>query len=109
MTTNNVTNTTNSREGIKNTPAEDLEEIGKGGLSGAPLFETSLEFVRYIREKSMGLLPIIAVGGIITPEQAQQMLDAGASLIEVYTGFIYNGPAFAKNIIKYLLNSNKND
>ncbi|MBQ7222903.1 MAG: quinone-dependent dihydroorotate dehydrogenase [Bacteroidales bacterium] len=104
-----ATNTTNSREGIKNTPAEDLEEIGKGGLSGAPLFETSLEFVRYIREKSMGLLPIIAVGGIITPEQAQQMLDAGASLIEVYTGFIYNGPAFAKNIIKYLLNSNKND
>ncbi|MBP5210236.1 MAG: quinone-dependent dihydroorotate dehydrogenase [Bacteroidales bacterium] len=104
-----ATNTTNSRDRIVNTPKADVEKIGRGGLSGAPLFETSLEFVKYIHEKSKGLLPIIAVGGITTPKQAQQMLDAGASLIEVYTGFIYNGPAFAKNIIKYLQKNMLND
>ena len=63
--------------------------------------------MKYIHEKSGGLLPIIAAGGIMTPQQAQEMLDAGAELIEVYTGFIYNGPLFAKRIVKYLKRKKK--
>lgn len=96
-----VGNTTRSREGLK-TPAETLEKIGKGGLSGAPLFEKNLALVRYIHEKTQGGLPIIGVGGINTPQRAQRMLDAGASLIEIYTGFIYEGPAFVHKILKHL-------
>lgn len=96
-----ATNTTRRRDGLK-TPQETLDRINNGGLSGAPLFERSLQFVKHIHDKTEGILPIIAVGGITTPEQAKQMLDAGASLIEVYTGFIYNGPAFARKIVKYL-------
>ncbi len=96
-----ATNTTRSREGLAS-PKESVEAIGDGGLSGAPLFERSLEFVKYISEKTNKQLPIIAVGGIMSPEQAKQMLDAGASLIQIYSGFIYNGPAFVKKINKYL-------
>ena len=58
--------------------------------------------VRYIHEKSGGNLPIVGVGGIMSPEQAGMMLDAGASLIEVYSGFIYEGPAIVRRILKYL-------
>ena len=96
-----ATNTTQSREGLKSSK-EEIEAIGNGGLSGAPLFERSLERVRYIHKKTEGQLPIIAVGGIMTPEQAHQMLQAGASLVEIYSGFIYNGPGFVKEINKYL-------
>ena len=63
--------------------------------------------VRYIHDKTRGSIPIIGVGGIMTPEQAQEMLDAGASLIEVYTGFIYNGPGYVKKILKHLRNVEK--
>ncbi|MBQ1169036.1 MAG: quinone-dependent dihydroorotate dehydrogenase [Bacteroidales bacterium] len=101
-----ATNTTHSRDGLK-TPLKSVRAIGQGGLSGAPLFEKSLATVKYIHEKSGGLLPIIAAGGIMTPQQAQEMLDAGAELIEVYTGFIYNGPLFAKRIVKYLKRKKK--
>ena len=94
-------NTTRSREGL-NTDKETLERIGEGGLSGAPLFKRSIEFVRYIHRKTEGQLPIIAVGGIMSPRQAEEMLNAGASLIQVYTGFIYKGPALPKRINKYL-------
>ena len=79
-----------------------IDAIGNGGLSGAPLFERTLERVKYIYEKTEGKLPIIASGGVMTPIQAQQLLEAGASLVEVYTGFIYNGPSFAKKIINHL-------
>ena len=96
-----ATNTTQSREGLKSSK-EEVEAIGNGGLSGAPLFERSLERVKYIHKKTEGQLPIIAVGGIMTPEQAHQMLQAGASLVEIYSGFIYNGPGFVKDINKYL-------
>lgn len=58
--------------------------------------------VKYIHQKSKGLIPIIACGGIMTPQQAKEMLDAGASLIEIYTGFIYKGPAMVRNIVNYL-------
>ncbi len=96
-----ATNTTRSREGLKSNENR-VKEIGDGGLSGAPLFERSLEFVKYISQKTNRQLPIIAVGGIMTPENAKQMLDAGASLIQVYSGFVYNGPSFVKQINKHL-------
>ncbi len=96
-----ATNTTRSRENLK-TFEERVSFIGEGGLSGAPLFIKSLEMVRYINNKTKGQLPIIAVGGIMTPAQAGEMLKAGASLVQVYTGFIYNGPGFVKRILKYL-------
>ena len=79
-----------------------MKSIGNGGLSGAPLHERSLEFIRYIHDKTNGLLPIVGVGGIMTPQQAKDMLDAGASLIQLYSGFIYNGPGFVRKILKYL-------
>ena len=96
-----ATNTTNSREGLK-VSDEKIQSIGNGGLSGAPLFERSLETVKYIHKKTDGQLPIIAVGGIMSPEQAHKMLQAGASLVQIYSGFIYNGPGFVKDINKYL-------
>jgi len=94
-------NTTRKREGLKASQSQ-LGKIGKGGLSGAPLYKKTLDTVRYIHQKTEGNLPIIASGGISTPEQAQEMLDAGASLIEIYTSFIYEGPSAAKNILKHL-------
>lgn len=96
-----ATNTTRTREGLKTDP-EKVKALGEGGMSGAPLFEKSIEMVRYIYKKTNGTLPIIAVGGITTPERAKMMLDAGASLIQIYSGFIYNGPGFVKKILKYL-------
>ncbi len=95
-------NTTTSRDGLQTAPAE-VEAIGNGGLSGAPLAQKAIERVRYIHEKTQGRLPIIGVGGIMTPDDAVNMLKAGASLIQVYTGFIYNGPGFAKQILKKLV------
>jgi dihydroorotate dehydrogenase len=94
-------NTTVTREGL-HTPAARVEAIGKGGLSGAPLTATAIERVRYIHAKTQGQVPIIGVGGIMTPDDAVHMLAAGASLVQVYTGFIYNGPAFVKKILKRL-------
>ena len=81
---------------------ETVKEIGNGGLSGAPLFEKSLETVKYINKKTDGLITIIAVGGIETPQQAEQMLKAGASLVQIYSGFIYEGPGLVKRINKHL-------
>lgn len=94
-------NTTRSRDGLT-IPEDRIKEIGKGGMSGAPLHKKNLEMVRYISEKTGGKLPVIGVGGIMTPQQAKEMLDAGASLVEIYSGFIYEGPAFVENILKYL-------
>lgn len=95
-------NTTRSREGLTTISQEKIEEIGNGGLSGAPLHKKNLELVRYVHDKSGGKLPIVGVGGIMTPEDAKEMLDAGASLVEIYSGFIYEGPALIKRIIKHL-------
>lgn len=96
-----ATNTTTSRDGLK-TPKNQLDTIGNGGLSGAPLYERSKEMVKYIHTKSKGLLPVIACGGIMSPRQAAEMLEAGASLVEIYTGFIYRGPAIVKKIVTAL-------
>jgi dihydroorotate dehydrogenase len=90
-------NTTISRAGL-NTPQSDVEAIGMGGLSGAPLRQRATEVIKYIHTNSKGSIPIIASGGIFTAADAREKLDAGASLVQVYTGFIYEGPAIAKNI-----------
>ena len=95
-------NTTRGREGLT-VEQEKIDEIGNGGMSGAPLFRKSIALVRYISEKSMGKLPIIGVGGIMSGEQARQMLDAGASLVEIYSGFIYEGPSLVKKINSHIL------
>ena len=96
-----ATNTTIDRSGLQ-TPKEEVEAIGNGGLSGAPLTKRSTEVIRYIREKAGPGLPIIGVGGIMCAEDAQAKLDAGANLVQVYSGFAYNGPNFAKQICKGL-------
>ncbi len=95
-------NTTRSREGLDSLSAEQIEAIGNGGMSGAPIYKKNLELVRYIHDKTNGMLPIIGVGGIMSPEQAEEMMDAGASLVEIYSGFIYEGPGLVKRILKHL-------
>ena len=95
-------NTTRSRDGLTTISQEKIEEIGNGGMSGAPVHKKHLALVRYVHEKSEGKLPIIGVGGIMSPEDAKEMIDAGASLVEIYSGFIYEGPALVKKIIKHL-------
>lgn len=97
-----ATNTTTSREGLL-TDNETIEKIGNGGLSGKPLTKRSTEIIKYLTEKSNGTIPIIGVGGIMSVEDALEKLDAGAKLIQLYTGFIYEGPGFVKEINKALL------
>ena len=94
-----------SREGLDTKP-EKLEKIGDGRLSGAPLFKKNLELVKYIHTQTKGRLPIIGCGGIMNPQDAAQMLEAGASLIEICSGLIYNGPSLVKKINKYLISHN---
>lgn len=96
-----ATNTTISRENLK---SENQKEIG--GLSGKPLAKRSTEVIRFLSEKSNKAFPIIGVGGIHTPEDALEKLEAGASLVQLYTGFIYEGPKLIKQINKRILNSN---
>ena len=97
-----ATNTTTSREGLTNYTSTEIEKIGNGGLSGKPLTVRSTEVIRYISQKTNGKLPIIGVGGIMSVTDAKEKLDAGASLIQIYTGFIYEGPGFVKNIVNSL-------
>lgn len=100
-----ATNTTIDRSNLQ-TPATDVEAIGAGGLSGKPLRERATEVIRYLHNKSGGQFPIIAVGGIYTAADAIEKLNAGAALVQVYTGFIYEGPAIAKNICKGIIQKN---
>ena len=97
-----ATNTTISREGLQ-TPAAEVDAIGAGGLSGRPLRQRATEVIRYIHTHSQGSIPIIAVGGIFTAADAREKLEAGASLVQVYTGFIYEGPGIVKKICKGLV------
>ncbi|HEX6333026.1 MAG TPA: quinone-dependent dihydroorotate dehydrogenase [Flavisolibacter sp.] len=92
-----ATNTTISRDSLR-TDAKRVERIGNGGLSGLPLKERSTEMIRYIHQKTSGTIPIIGSGGIFTAADAQQKLNAGASLVEIWTGFIYEGPGLMKRI-----------
>jgi dihydroorotate dehydrogenase len=98
-----ATNTTISREGLK-TSKVTIESIGAGGLSGKPVKNRSTEVIRYLSKKSNKSFPIIGVGGIHSAEDAIEKLEAGASLIQLYSGFIYEGPALVKRINKALLN-----
>jgi dihydroorotate dehydrogenase len=98
-----ATNTTISREGLKT----DAAPFGNGGLSGKPVLKRSTEVLKYLFDKSGGSFPIIASGGIHSVEDAMEKLDAGACLIELYTGFIYEGPILIKKINKEILRRRK--
>lgn len=94
-----ATNTTISREGLQTTN-DEIQTIGAGGLSGKPVEERSTAVVSYIHQKTNGSIPVIGSGGIFSGEDAKNKIDAGAALIEVWTGFIYEGPFIVRNICK---------
>lgn len=98
-----ASNTTISRSNLK-TNATRIEEIGMGGLSGKPLTKRSTEVIAYLSKKSNKSFPIIGVGGIHSADDAIEKLNAGASLVQLYTGFIYEGPALIKAINKRIIN-----
>ncbi len=93
-----ATNTTLSREGL-NHP----NKLETGGLSGKPLTQRSTEVIRYLHQKSKAAFPIIGVGGIHSPQDALDKLAAGATLVQLYTGFIYEGPGLIRNINRAIL------
>ncbi len=93
-------NTTLNRDNLSRASKLKSEKIGAGGLSGLPAKNRSTEIVQYIAQKTKGQVPIIASGGIFSGVDAKEKIDAGASLIQVWTGFIYEGPAIVKNICK---------
>jgi dihydroorotate dehydrogenase len=101
-----ATNTTIKRDGLK---TQWLPQTGSyitqeaGGISGAPLKERSTEVIRWIHQNTQGQLPIIGVGGIFTADDAWEKITAGACLIQVYTGWIYEGPGMVKSILAGLL------
>ncbi len=96
-----ATNTTISRGNLI-TATDIVETAGAGGLSGKPLKDKSTEVIRYLTQKSSGKIPIIGVGGIHAPEDALEKINAGASLVQLYTGFIYEGPGLIKKINRKL-------
>ncbi len=93
-------NTTLDRSSLSQTSKIKCEEIGAGGLSGLPAKKRSTAIVQYITQKTKGQIPIIASGGIFTGADAKEKINAGASLVQVWTGFIYEGPVIVKNICK---------
>jgi dihydroorotate dehydrogenase len=99
-----ATNTTISRENLQ-TSKNEIESIGMGGLSGKPLSKRSTDVIRYLAEKSNKSFPIIGVGGIHSENDALQKIAAGADLIQLYTGFVYEGPGLIKRINLKLKNS----
>jgi dihydroorotate dehydrogenase len=101
-----ATNTTISRDSLQ-TDKSTAEQAGKGGLSGLPIKDRSTEVIRYLAEKSGKAFPIIGVGGIFTAADALEKLEAGADLVQVYTGFIYEGPLIAKRINKAIVKAAK--
>ncbi len=96
-----ATNTTIDRSGLV-TAAEELEQIGAGGLSGKPVSNRSTEVIRYLVQNGKNAFPVVGVGGIQNAADAQEKLNAGAALVQVYTGFIYEGPAIARKICRRL-------
>lgn len=97
-----ATNATTTPFELKSSQKE-LRKIGVGAVSGAPLTNRSIEVVRRIHERCNGTYPIIGVGGLMTGEDVKRMLEAGATLVQVYTGFVYNGIGFAGSLCKSLL------
>jgi len=101
-----ATNTTTRRDGLQTRILESTKkaiEEEAGGISGAPLKQRSTEIIRFIWRETEGKLPIIGVGGIFTPSDAWEKIAAGASLLQVYTGWIYQGPWLVPSILKGLL------
>ena len=96
-----ATNTTIQRNNLK---SKNMNE--SGGLSGKPILERSNEVIRYISEKSKGSIPIIGVGGIHSAQDAIDKINAGADLVQIYTGFIYEGPSLIRSINKALVEMN---
>lgn len=96
-----ATNTTIERSNLT-TPKSQINNIGNGGLSGSALKRRSTEVIRYLHEHSKGTIPIIGVGGISKPEDAIEKLDAGAKLVQVYSGLVYEGPNLVRKINKKL-------
>ncbi len=92
-------NTTSTRKNLSYSE-DEINAIGNGGLSGQPLRDRATEIIRHIHKQTQGKLPIIAAGGIMTAKDAKEKLDAGASLVQIFTGFIYEGPVLIKDIVK---------
>jgi len=101
-----ATNTTINREHLFLSQPE-IDRIGEGGLSGKPLETRSNEIIRYLRNKLSDQIPIIGVGGIMNESDVFRKLDAGASLVQLYTGFIYEGPGIVKKINRALVHRDK--
>lgn len=99
-----ASNTTLSRENLKST-SELTDQAG--GLSGKPLRARATEVIRFLHQKSQGAFPIIGVGGIHSPEDAWEKLEAGATLVQIWTGFIYEGPGLIKRINEFIVNKSK--
>ncbi|MFI3286071.1 MAG: quinone-dependent dihydroorotate dehydrogenase [Rikenellaceae bacterium] len=97
---------TRLRDNLK-TSQTSLSKIGVGRLSGAPLRKRALEVVRYIHQRTDGAYPIIGAGGLMSPSDVREMLDAGASLVQLYSGFIYEGPSLVKKICQSLIKEDK--
>lgn len=97
-----ATNTTISRNGL-GLALDELDKIGAGGLSGKPLTQRSTEVIRYLKQQSGNAFPVIGVGGIHSAKDALEKLDAGADLIQLYTGFVYHGPKLIHEINNALL------
>ena len=93
-----ATNTTVNRDQMS-TKQTQLEKIGNGGLSGKPLTARSNEVIRHLRQKLGKSYPIIGVGGIMNPQDAVEKINAGADLVQIYTGFIYEGPGLVRRIL----------
>lgn len=102
-----ATNTTIDRN-LLNHEKEYALTLGLGGLSGKPLTNRSTEVIKYLHQKSNGAFPIIGVGGIHSADDALEKIKAGATLVQLYTGFIYEGPSLIKKINKRLLNEHLN-
>ena len=97
-----ATNATTPPQGL-NTSQEVLRKNGSGAVSGAPLTERAIEVVRRVYERCNGTYPIIGVGGLMTGDDVKRMMEAGATLVQVYTGFVYNGLGFAGGLCKSLI------
>lgn len=98
-----ATNTTIDRSGLL-TDSNAVDSIGNGGLSGKPLGSRATEVIRYLHDKSKGAFPIVGVGGIDSAAAAQEKLDAGATLVQIYSGLVYQGPSLVSDICKGLAN-----
>jgi len=100
-----ATNTTIDRNGLLE--KRQAEKLGAGGISGKPLTKRSTEVIRFLHQQTSGKIPIIGVGGIMKGSDAKEKMDAGASLVQLYTGFIYGGPGLVKECVKSLRTQKK--